>query len=107
MAIGLVLGATTGALFLSSSDPCNDDSYRQALTLATEAVEIGRQAPSASSADALGQWVYAEALWTQALTNLEEVQDCSEFIDEAQERLSSYANNRERVQQEIVKLSGS
>ena len=106
-AIGLVLGATTGGVLLSFSDRCNDSAYHHALSLATEAVEIGRQAPSASPTDALGQWMQAEALWTQALTSLEEVEECSEFFDGTQERLSSYATNRELVQQEIVKLSDS
>ncbi|MGK7913577.1 MAG: hypothetical protein AB4050_19155 [Synechococcus sp.] len=106
MGIGLVAGAATGVvLLLLNPDPCGDASYQEALTFAQEAVFLGRQAPTASeSSDALTQWRRADAMWGVAIERLGEVRSCSEFYDPAQERLESYADNRQQVQQQILNL---
>ncbi|MEL7475816.1 MAG: hypothetical protein AAGJ55_06250, partial [Cyanobacteria bacterium J06555_12] len=91
---------------LFNPDLCGDASYQEALTFAEEAVFLGRQAPTAAEpSDALTQWRRADVMWDVAIGRLEQVRACSEFFDPAQERLESYANNREQVQQRILELS--
>lgn len=105
MGIGLVAGIATGGIVLFVADPCNDASYQQALQLATEAVVLGKQAPLSDSSDALAQWQRAESLWEISLDRLGRVRACSEFFEPAQERLETYAQNRQLVQREIDRLN--
>ena len=105
MAIGLVAGAAAGGLLLlSNPDPCNDDSYQDALGFASQAVLLGQQAPLSEPSDALTQWRRADVMWEVAIERLEEVRSCSDFFEPAQQRMESYANNRQQVQQEILEL---
>lgn len=106
MGIGLVAGAATGGvLLLLNPDFCGDASYQEALTFAEEAVFLGRQAPNAPEPiDELTQWRRADVMWQVAIERLEKVRTCSDFFEPAQERLDTYANNREQVQQKILDL---
>lgn len=105
MGIGLVAGAATGGvLLLLNPDFCGDASYQEALTFAEEAVFLGQQAPASEPSDAQTQWRRADVMWEVAIGRLEQVRACSEFFEPAQERLESYANNREQVQQRILEL---
>lgn len=107
MAIGLVAGILSGVAVGFATDPCNDASYRRALEQATQAVAIGKQAPNLNQTEALIQWQQADLLWESALTHLARVRDCSDNRDGAQQRLESYARNRQLVQQEIAKLQAA
>jgi hypothetical protein len=98
---GLIAGILLAGALGIGADRCGDRAYNTALQQAEQAVIYGKQAPKLSGTAEVATWTEAARSWDEAIENLEQVQVCSKNYYAAQERLATYADNREQIQERL------